>query len=58
MGSISIQQSDRNAIVEVTSTFLHLFQMRGLYGGLDNKDQDEHVRNFTEVCYPFSFKNV
>ncbi|KAK4729759.1 hypothetical protein R3W88_022747 [Solanum pinnatisectum] len=43
---------------EVTSTTLHLLQMRGIYGGLDQNNPYEHVRNFTEVCSPFTFKNV
>uniref|UniRef100_M1A7V3 Uncharacterized protein n=1 Tax=Solanum tuberosum TaxID=4113 RepID=M1A7V3_SOLTU len=31
MGAICIPQADGNAIFEVTSTTLHLLQMRGLY---------------------------
>jgi len=57
-GTICIPQTDGNAMFEVTSTTLHLLQMRGLYGGLDHDDPHEHVRNFTEVCNPFSFNNV
>jgi len=58
MGGICIPQADGNAIFDVTSTTLHLLQMRGLYGGLEHEDPHEHVRNFTKVCSPFSFKNV
>jgi len=58
MGAICILQTDGNAMLEVTSTTLHLLQMRGLYGGLDHEDPHEHVRNFIEVCSPFSLKGV
>ncbi|KAK4731339.1 hypothetical protein R3W88_024327 [Solanum pinnatisectum] len=58
MCAICIPQADENAMFEVTSTTLHLLQMRELYGGLEHEDPHEHVRNFTEVCSPFSFKNV
>jgi len=58
MGAIFIPQAEGKAIYEVTSTTLHLLQIRGLYRGLDHEDLYEHVRNFTEVCSPFSFKNV
>ena len=58
MGAICLPQDYGNVTFEVTSTTLHLLQMRGLYGGLDHEDPHEHVRNFIEVCSPFSFKNV
>ena len=58
MGAICIPQADGNEIFEVTGTTLHIMEMRGLYGGLDHEDPHEHVRNFIEVCSPFSFKNV
>lgn len=50
--------ADGNIIFEVNRTTLNLLQMRGLYGGLEHEDPHEHGRNFTEVCSPFSFKNM
>ncbi|KAK4736862.1 hypothetical protein R3W88_000559 [Solanum pinnatisectum] len=32
--------------------------MNGLYGGLAHEDPYEHIRNFVDVCGPFSFKNI
>lgn len=32
--------------------------MSGLYGGLDYEHPLQHLRNFTVICSPFSFKNV
>uniref|UniRef100_M1DXZ0 Uncharacterized protein n=1 Tax=Solanum tuberosum TaxID=4113 RepID=M1DXZ0_SOLTU len=41
-GAICIPQTDGNVMFEVTSTNLHLLQMRGLYGGLDHEGPHEH----------------
>ena len=57
MGVICMAQADGNAMFEVTSTTLHLIHSRGLFGGLEHEDPNDHVRSFVEVCTPLSFKN-
>uniref|UniRef100_M1DHN2 Uncharacterized protein n=1 Tax=Solanum tuberosum TaxID=4113 RepID=M1DHN2_SOLTU len=53
IGAICIPQPDGNAIFEVTSKTLHLLQMRGFYGGLEQEDPHEHVetREVIEIGY-------
>lgn len=54
MGAINIPKAEDDAMFEVASTILHLLQMQVLYGGLEHEDPYDHVRNFIEVCNPFS----
>jgi len=58
IGEICLPSTDVDAIFEVMSKTLLLLQMKGLYGGMTHEDPHEHVKNFIDVCSPFSFKNV
>ncbi|XP_015169042.1 uncharacterized protein [Solanum tuberosum] len=58
MGAICMPQVDGNGMFEVTSATLQLIHSRGLFGGLEHEDQQEHIRSFVEVCTPLSFKNL
>ncbi|XP_015168639.1 uncharacterized protein [Solanum tuberosum] len=47
-----------NAVFHITSTMLQLLQLNGLFNRLVHEDSHEHLRNFVDVCRPFSFKNI
>ncbi|KAH0709378.1 hypothetical protein KY284_010805 [Solanum tuberosum] len=46
MGAICMPQAVGNAMFKVTSAKLQLIHSRGLFGGLEHEDPQEHIRSF------------
>lgn len=55
----SIHTSDnRECYFHVTRTMLYLIHMKGLFGGLANKDDNLHIRNFAKIFQAFNITTI
>lgn len=56
--AIVLQEFSGNVKFDITSTMMHLLNMKRLYGGLDHEDPNQHLKNFTEICSVYRLPGV
>ena len=56
--AILLPTIERNSVLHITSSMLQILKLKGLFSGLENEDAYEHLRNFGDICGPFSFKII